>query len=132
MSPESSEANGRTTRTEQRSGRQPERRLVSEANGVNSAEGGGFEPPGPARARWFSRPVHSSALPSLQGFEGSAYAVLLHEVLRPVLQNRRLSRRRSGTAPHHAAARNADGRQLRLALLERWPSQVEGASLLRK
>ena len=31
------------------------------------AEGGGFEPPGPVKARWFSRPVQSSALPSLRG-----------------------------------------------------------------
>ena len=30
------------------------------------AEGGGFEPPGPVKARWFSRPVQSSALPSLR------------------------------------------------------------------
>ena len=30
------------------------------------AERGGFEPPGPAKAQWFSRPSHSSALPSLR------------------------------------------------------------------
>src|SRR5690606_35243766 len=31
-----------------------------------SAEGEGFEPPVPARARRFSRPVHSTALPPLR------------------------------------------------------------------
>ena len=32
---------------------------------TNTAESGGFEPPGPARALRFSRPVHSTALPTL-------------------------------------------------------------------
>lgn len=36
------------------------------AAGVPVAEGGGFEPPGPVKARRFSRPVHSSALPSFR------------------------------------------------------------------
>ncbi len=39
-------------------------RIIRPDGGV--AEGGGFEPPGPAKARWFSRPVQSSALPSLR------------------------------------------------------------------
>ena len=30
------------------------------------AEGGGFEPPGPVKAHWFSRPTQSSALPSFR------------------------------------------------------------------
>ena len=33
----------------------------------NMAERGGFEPPGPLRAQRFSRPPHSTALPSLHG-----------------------------------------------------------------
>ncbi len=33
---------------------------------VRLAEGGGFDPPGPVKARRFSRPVHSSALPSFR------------------------------------------------------------------
>ena len=37
------------------------------SNPPTLAEGAGFEPAGPARAHWFSRPAHSSALPSLRG-----------------------------------------------------------------
>lgn len=33
---------------------------------ITLAEGGGFEPPGPVRALWFSRPTQSSALPSFR------------------------------------------------------------------
>ncbi len=42
-----------------------------------TAEGEGFEPPVPSRARWFSRPVHSTALPPLRAFYRS---VALHAV----------------------------------------------------
>jgi hypothetical protein len=38
------------------------------------ADGEGFEPPGRSHARWFSRPVHSTALPPIR--EGAGLARL--------------------------------------------------------
>ena len=38
----------------------------SKSSKTSLAEGEGFEPPGRSRARWFSRPVQSTSLPTLQ------------------------------------------------------------------